>query len=277
MAAFPGKFSDLGPRVASSVVLGAVAVGAIWSGGFWTLALVTLGAALMLIELAAITEAEEGRTDRGAAMVWAIPAAGLPVTYLMLSVPVGVALMVGLVLLMALIDILSAKLRGLGLRVVSAIWILAACLAFLWIRNFPDWGFLTAIWVALVVAASDIGGYFAGRTFGGPRLWPAVSPGKTWAGLGGGVVLAFLAGGLFSWATTGTYFVQVCTVSALAALLAQGGDLAESALKRHFAVKDSGSLLPGHGGLLDRCDGLMAASVVAAAVTAWRGQTVFIW
>ncbi|MEL6220968.1 MAG: phosphatidate cytidylyltransferase, partial [Pseudomonadota bacterium] len=110
-----------------------------------------------------------------------------------------------------------------------------------------------------------------------PKLWPSVSPKKTWAGLGGGIALAFASGGLFSWATTGTYYHEVCTVSAVAALLAQSGDLAQSAMKRRFGVKDAGSIIPGHGGALDRFDGLMAATLVAAAVTFWRGKTVFIW
>ena len=91
------------------------------------------------------------------------------------------------------------------------------------------------------------------------------------------MVLAFLVGGLFSWATTGTYFPQVCAVSVVAAILAQGGDLAESALKRHFGVKDAGSIIPGHGGVLDRLDGHMAAILIAAAVTFSRGEPVFIW
>ncbi len=139
------------------------------------------------------------------------------------------------------------------------------------------YGFLSIIWAAMVVIAADVGGYFAGRTIGGPKLWPAVSPNKTWAGLLGGIALAFLVGGMFSGATTGTYFYQVCTVSALAALLAQAGDLAESALKRHFGVKDAGTLIPGHGGLLDRLDGHMAAILVAAVVTFSRDQAVFVW
>ena len=122
-----------------------------------------------------------------------------------------------------------------------------------------------------------MGGYFAGRLIGGPKLWPRVSPNKTWAGIGGGVVLAAGLGGLFSWATTGTYLAQVCAVSVAAAVVSQGGDLAESALKRHFGVKDSGRLLPGHGGALDRLDGLVAAVLVVALVTWWRGTTVFIW
>lgn len=156
-------------------------------------------------------------------------------------------------------------------------YICLAGLAFIWLRAQEPYGFLSIFWAAVVVTAADVGGYFAGRVFGGAKLWPSISPKKTWSGLGGGVALAFLVGGLFSWATTGTYFIQVCLVSMIAALVAQGGDLAESALKRHFDVKDASSLIPGHGGVLDRLDGHMAAVLVAAAVTAWRDQPVFVW
>lgn len=163
---------------------------------------------------------------------------------------------------------------------VLALGILYVCLAgfaFVWLRAQEPYGLLSILWAAAVVSAADVGGYFAGRTIGGPKLWPAVSPKKTWAGLGGAVALAFATGALFSWATTGTYFYEVCVVSMVAAVIAQGGDLAESALKRHFDVKDASSLIPGHGGVLDRLDGHMAAVLVAATVTAWRDQAVFIW
>ncbi len=170
---------------------------------------------------------------------------------------------------------------------VGGVYISAAVIAFVALRGIESCGgvpctsgpigLLSILWAALVVIAADVGGYFAGRIIGGPKLWPRVSPKKTWAGLGGGVALAFVVGGLFSWATTGTYFYEVCTVSMLAAILSQGGDLAESAVKRRFGVKDAGSILPGHGGLLDRLDGHMAAILVAAVVTFSRGQPVFIW
>lgn len=159
----------------------------------------------------------------------------------------------------------------------GGIYISAAVIAFVALRAVEPFGFDTILWAALVVIAADVGGYFAGRVIGGPKLWPAVSPKKTWAGLGGGVMLAFVVGGLFSWATTGTYFYEVCTVSMLAAILAQGGDLVESAVKRRFGVKDSGTLIPGHGGVLDRLDGHLAALLVAAVVTFSRGQPVFVW
>ena len=159
----------------------------------------------------------------------------------------------------------------------GTLYIGAAGMAFVALRGFEPFGLVSIIWAALVVIAADVGGYFAGRTIGGPKLWPVVSPNKTWAGLVGGIVLAMLVGFVFSWATTGTYYTQVCSVSALAALLAQAGDLAESALKRRFGVKDAGTLLPGHGGLLDRLDGHMAAILVAAAVTFTREQAVFVW
>ncbi|MEM0944967.1 MAG: phosphatidate cytidylyltransferase, partial [Pseudomonadota bacterium] len=274
---FPGKFADLRARVITSLFLIVVVFGTIWAGGLLAALMVTFASGWMAVELAAITQAHEGKPDMVKASIWALPAVGLMAAFLFLSIPEAQLTIAALIALIGLIDMLARRVPGLMVRVIGVAWVVGAGLAFLWIRNFPEWGLLTAIWVALVVAASDTGAYFAGRLIGGPKLWPAVSPSKTWAGLGGGVVFAFLVGGVFSWATTGTTYPQVCTVSAVAALLAQAGDLAESALKRRYRVKDAGGLLPGHGGLLDRCDGLLAASLVAALVMSWRGQTVFIW
>ncbi|MEM9045695.1 MAG: phosphatidate cytidylyltransferase [Pseudomonadota bacterium] len=270
------RFADLRPRIVTSLILVVLAVGAIWLGGLWTAALVTLAVALMCVELAGITEGRRVDIYSGATL-WALPAAALPITFLFLTIPQGSVLIGFLVLLTACVDLLAGRRAGLLARIIGVGWITGVGLSFIWIRHFPEWGLLSTAWIALVVAATDIGAYFAGRLIGGAKLWPALSPKKTWAGLGGGVALAFLVGGLFSWATTGTYFPQVCTVSAIAALLSQGGDLAESALKRHYGAKDAGTLLPGHGGVLDRCDGLLAATFVAALLTNWRGQAVFIW
>src|SRR5699024_8503294 len=130
--------------------------------------------------------------------------------------------------------------------VLGTLYIGGAAMALVGLRGVDPFGLLTILWAVLVVIAADAGGYFAGRTFGGPKLWRRVSPNKTWAGMIGGVALAVAVGVIFSWATT-TDYMQVCAASGLAALLSQAGDLGESALKRRFGVKDAGSILPGHG------------------------------
>ena len=160
---------------------------------------------------------------------------------------------------------------------IGTVYVAIACAALVGLRDDDLYGWEAVLWVALTVVATDIGGYFAGRAIGGPKLWPAVSPGKTWAGLGGGMAFAIVVGAVFSSATSGTLFHEVALVSAVMAVVAQGGDLAESALKRRCGVKDSSNLIPGHGGLLDRMDGLLAAGMVAALVSFLRGQSVFIW
>ena len=109
------------------------------------------------------------------------------------------------------------------------------------------------------------------------KLSPRISPKKTWSGLAGSVGLAALVGAVFSGLTSGTYVVEVISVSIFIAFVAVAGDLAESGLKRHYDVKDASQLLPGHGGLLDRFDGLMLAGIVAGLLTFARGQSVFIW
>ena len=112
-----------------------------------------------------------------------------------------------------------------------------------------------------VVWCSDIGAYAAGRALGGPRLAPAISPGKTWSGAAGGLLAAVVGGSLVA----GSWSMRELAAAAVLGLASQLGDLGESAAKRHYRVKDSGQLLPGHGGLLDRVDGLMAAALVAGA------------
>jgi phosphatidate cytidylyltransferase len=137
-------------------------------------------------------------------------------------------------------------------------------IALLWLRDLPD-GLNVVVWLLLVVWSVDIFAYVAGRSIGGPKLWPAVSPKKTWAGLIGGVLAAALVGGLLGLAEEGRDPLRLAILAAILAVVAQGGDLLESAVKRHFGAKDASGIIPGHGGLLDRVDGLLTASLVLAA------------
>ena len=134
-------------------------------------------------------------------------------------------------------------------------------LALVFLRRQDD-GLLYAFWAMALVWACDIGAFFAGRSIGGPKLAPRLSPNKTWAGLGGGVIAAG-ALGLLLWAEAGLPAL-LAGMSPLLAVLAQAGDLYESWLKRVAGVKDSGNVLPGHGGVLDRIDGLVPVAPVAA-------------
>ena len=122
----------------------------------------------------------------------------------------------------------------------------------------PD-GALLILWLVLVVVAADVGAYFVGRRYGGRKLWPRVSPGKTWSGAVGGLLVAGLVGGLFGLAV-GWSLPGVLATSLALAVASQFGDLLESAVKRHFGVKDASRLIPGHGGVMDRLDGLLGAT-----------------
>ena len=137
-------------------------------------------------------------------------------------------------------------------------------IALLWLRHDAMHGVAAVIFVITAVAFTDIAAYFSGRLIGGPKLWPRVSPNKTWAGLGGGVIAAALVGAITGTFVAGASSWHLAILGAALALAAQAGDLAESALKRHFGAKDASTLIPGHGGFMDRVDGLATASVLAA-------------
>lgn len=130
----------------------------------------------------------------------------------------------------------------------------------------------TVIYLLLVVWATDIGGYVAGRLIGGPKLAPKISPNKTWAGLVGGVTLAVLVGYLFALFNQASDPWASWLMSAILAVVEQAGDLFESAIKRRYGVKDSGTLIPGHGGVLDRIDGLIFAAIFLAILTRFAVQ-----
>jgi phosphatidate cytidylyltransferase len=126
------------------------------------------------------------------------------------------------------------------------------------------------VFILLVVWCSDIGGYFAGSTIGGPKLWPRVSPNKTWAGAVGGFVLSLIVAGGFAMNGFGK-MAPLLMVASVLSVASQLGDLLESAVKRRFGVKDSSHIIPGHGGLMDRLDGYVAAVLLGAILGILRG------
>jgi phosphatidate cytidylyltransferase len=163
---------------------------------------------------------------------------------------------------------------SLGWWLAGFSYVGAPLVAMWWLRTL-DAGLLV-LWVFFIVWATDIGGYFFGKGIGGPKLAPSISPKKTWAGLIGGVAFSVAA-------ALALHFIfgllenksAVILASGLLAVWAQVGDLVESAIKRHFGVKDSGELIPGHGGLLDRVDGLVFVAPAMAMLIIWY-PTVFL-
>ena len=160
---------------------------------------------------------------------------------------------------------------------LGGLYIGLACVAIVWLRYGAGSGRETVLWLLLVVWAVDVGSYAAGRLFGGRKLAPSVSPGKTWAGLVGGLVCAALVGAGAAAVLGRTSLLPLTAASFGIGAMAQAGDLAESWAKRRFGVKDSSHLIPGQGGLLDRVDGLLAAGAAAGAVSALGQRGILTW
>ncbi len=162
--------------------------------------------------------------------------------------------------------------RRTGLWPLGLAYILPAVVALIWLRHGPG-GFRRLLFLAAVIWAGDIGAYLVGRLLGGPRLAPRVSPGKTWSGAAGGTVCAVLAG----MAVDPAHPMPTALLALVLSVVAQAGDLLESGIKRYFGAKDSGSIIPGHGGLLDRLDGVLAAAPAAALWSLASGQALLPW
>ena len=254
--------SDLPTRFVMGVVLIAVALVAIYVGGWLFRLLVVAGAGVMLLEWADMHRVRRlwGYVGAGllAANLLIVPEYLFPVAERDEVVsaasfdPVWPGFAASL-LLAVLLGAVSRRFTMFGGYLYVAVPALAL-IALNWV-----W-FAILLWVMVVTWATDIFAYFAGRSIGGPKLAPRVSPNKTWAGLGGGVAGAAVLGWLVaSWLGMGPPFTWA---GALMGVIAQAGDLFESWLKRRAGVKDSGTILPGHGGALDRLDGLLPVAVV---------------
>lgn len=164
-----------------------------------------------------------------------------------------------------------------GWFALGAVYVAVPAIALVAIRAEPELGRETLFWVVALVVAADTGGYLVGRRVGGPKLAPRISPNKTWSGLGGAVLGAALVGLLTAFILNHTNVWILTLMSAVLGLVEQAGDLVESAFKRHFGVKDTSQIIPGHGGVLDRVDGLLAVAATVLALSIWAGGSVLGW
>ncbi|MGX7745399.1 phosphatidate cytidylyltransferase [Rhodopseudomonas parapalustris] len=261
-------------RIAAALVLAPGAIAIAWLGGWPWAVLATLVAIGLFVEwLGIVGAARDFRVLVLGCLCLIVCGLGLAFDK---PVPALVAAVCGVGGL-ALLGDQPRRWTATGLGYAAA-----ALIASILIRLDPDHGFAALVLILLVVWGADIGGYFAGRTIGGPKLWPRVSPKKTWAGALGGLSLSLLVG--LGFGLTG--FGKIVPLLILAAILStasQLGDLLESAVKRRFGVKDSSHIIPGHGGLMDRLDGYVAAVVVAVLIGLTRapldgiGRGLMVW
>ncbi|MFD1159453.1 phosphatidate cytidylyltransferase [Roseovarius aestuarii] len=242
------RWSDLAPRVISGVAMAVVGAADIWIGGL-VFEITVIGlCGIMLWEAANMFGA--GRT--AAVRISLLGAAAFTLASL------GPLILVVPLLLAAALVGSSQVARERRLFTPFAAWILVAGYSIWMLRQ--EAGLIWISWVVLIVIASDIAGYFAGRTIGGPKFWPAVSPKKTWSGTIAGWVGAAVVGAFFAGPTQAG--LLLIPISVAVAFAGQMGDILESFVKRRMSVKDSSNLIPGHGGVLDRLDALLGAAML---------------
>lgn len=265
--------SALRTRVVSALILAPVAlIPAFLGPRVWDVLVAVMGAC-MAWEWARLCGS--GRLSRVGAVSIVIAPAAVAIAALWAVIPALIIVGGGVVLIG-----LGARLEGVRNPVWSAMgvaYVGVPCVAMAWLRAIPDDGLATLLWVLALVWATDTGGYIAGRGLGGPKLAPRISPNKTWAGLIGGVIAAAAVGVAAAFLVPDVPAWIAVPLSAALAVVEQAGDLFESAVKRRFGVKDSSRLIPGHGGVLDRVDGLLAVSLTVAALSGAVGHTILIW
>jgi len=264
--------SHIKARIISAAVLAPVVIGVIFLGSPWFDALIVLAVALMGFEWGRMAFA-------GPRIQVFFFSCALALVALLTGTSSGgtaVLVMIGGAVAVSVSLLLCGRNQVL-LSVIAFCGIGATGVGLIWLRGLPEIGIELLIWLLVTVWATDTGAYFSGKTIGGPKLAPQISPGKTWAGLIGGVVLAAAWGAAFSsFSEIGSPFA-LALMSAVLALFAQAGDLSVSVAKRRFAVKDAGRLIPGHGGLLDRADGLIGTAPLVAAMMALLGGEIPAW
>jgi phosphatidate cytidylyltransferase len=278
MADAPAKFEGLLQRVRSALILLPFVIAPVVFGGWSFTLLLAVAGFLMAREWANLLAAP---SDNGRILGLAV------VAILAFGLWSGAGNAVALIIVLSLVAAAFALAKGrrLGPLVGGFYYVALPLVVAQYLREDALGEFIIG-YILLSVWAVDIFAMFAGKIIGGPKLAPVISPKKTWAGLIGGMVGAALAAVLSFLTVVGfgfgqMQFTSLVLIAPLLAIVAQAADLFESAIKRRFNVKDSGAIIPGHGGLLDRLDGLIGVLIVAYAIVLWRGgassQALWIW
>jgi len=263
------RAGDIGLRAASAIVLAPAAVLAIWLGGLRFLGLMLLACGLLAVEWSTMSASRAWRVMAGAVGFG-----------LMAGVISAYANQLSLALVLLVFGAMAAGVyaRSRGQEALDAaygvLYLGWPAVLLIWLRDGDTAiGLAWTVFAFVIAWSSDIMAYLAGSLIGGPKLWPRFSPNKTWSGFIGGLAAGTMAGAIMAggfpqwfsfWPDMGLGAVWGALLGFTAAVATMAGDLWESALKRRYGVKDAGNLIPGHGGLLDRVDGLMFAVVVVA-------------
>jgi phosphatidate cytidylyltransferase len=261
--------SELALRVASGLVLAGLALGTAWTGGWPFGTLWSVAAVLLLREWLGLV----GISGHRLTAVWALGAVAVVVAgALAEATPLvareaWVAAVAGGVVVGVAAPSGRRGWAALGALVAAVVVVVPVD-----VRGHPAHSLVAILWLYAVVWLSDIGAFFAGRAIGGPKLWPRVSPKKTWSGSAGGLIVGTASAVAIVLVARSRFGIgwfdgwQLVALSALASIVSMGGDLAESAMKRHFDVKDSSHLIPGHGGVMDRLDSFWAVCMLLAVI-----------
>lgn len=266
----PSRAGDLKVRVLSALVMAPVVLGAVWIGGWVFHALIAFGSVVAVSEWTSIVPSARRLPARIMAAIGIIVA-------LMAQIAAGPAAGLGVAAAFAVLTAIVGGGSDRNLLGFGVFYVAVGMAGLMWLRDLPESGLSLFLFVLIAIWATDIGAYAAGRSIGGPKLAPRISPKKTWAGLIGGMASSALFGWLVALAFGAARPDIALAVGAAVAVVGQAGDLFESAVKRRYNVKDSGQLIPGHGGILDRIDGLLAAAPVLALFHAAVGSVLSWW
>jgi phosphatidate cytidylyltransferase len=256
--------SPLASRVLVAAILLPVVIALVWAGGWWLFGLALVGGLLALHELYTIARALRPLVIAGY-LGFVLALLGIQLGGLPWFVGGTLSTFVLMFVAFALSDVRTSATSSFGATVLGVVWVGGGLGCLLLIRDLPEHGFVAVMAVLFTVFAADTGAFFVGRAFGRHKLAPAISPGKSWEGFAGGVAAAVLVSFLVLYGDRDDFLTipQSLVLGAAIAIASALGDLFESAVKRDLQVKDSGRLLAGHGGMLDRLDSLLWAGPAA--------------